>query len=53
MVDLIALMGSLVDAKGRIQIPGVYDSVAPVTDEEKQLYNPIDFDKVRCLHSIH
>uniref|UniRef100_A0A8D0L0X6 Cytosolic non-specific dipeptidase n=1 Tax=Sphenodon punctatus TaxID=8508 RepID=A0A8D0L0X6_SPHPU len=44
MTDLIALMGSLVDKKGRLLIPGIYDAVAPVTDEELQLYDKIDFD---------
>ena len=46
MVDLIALLNTLVDSKGRIQIPGVYDSVAKLTDEEKKLYEPIDFNPV-------
>lgn len=32
------------DNKGRILIPGMYDSVAPLTDEEKNLYNNIEFD---------
>lgn len=44
MGDVIALMGSLVDAKGKILIPGVCDSVKPLTEEEKKLYDPIDFD---------
>ncbi|XP_035286629.1 cytosolic non-specific dipeptidase-like [Anguilla anguilla] len=44
MTDLIALMGSLVDKKGRIQVPGMYDAVAPVTEEELKLYEKIDFD---------
>nr|XP_057903012.1 cytosolic non-specific dipeptidase [Doryrhamphus excisus] len=44
MTDLITLMGSLVDKRGRIQVPGMYDDVAPLTDEEKQLYDKIEFD---------
>nr|XP_020657468.1 cytosolic non-specific dipeptidase isoform X2 [Pogona vitticeps] len=44
LTDLVALMGSLVDKKGKILIPGLYDAVAPVTDEEHQLYDRIDFD---------
>ncbi|XP_075995607.1 cytosolic non-specific dipeptidase [Genypterus blacodes] len=44
MVDLVALMGSLVDKKGKILIPGVYDSVAPLTEKEKNQYEPIEFD---------
>ena len=32
------------DKKGRIQVPGMYDNVAEVTEEEKQLYEKIEFD---------
>lgn len=44
MTDLIYLMGKLVDRKGKILIPGIEKSVAPVTDEERKLYDKIDFD---------
>ncbi|CAG5885613.1 unnamed protein product, partial [Menidia menidia] len=51
MTDLIALMGkmlfstgSLVSTKGKILVPGLSDAVAPLTDEEKKLYEKIDFD---------
>jgi len=44
MSDLIYLLDHLVDVKGKILVPGVYDSVAPVTDAETLLYNSIDFD---------
>ena len=46
MSDLIALLNELVDSKGQILIPGVYDSVAPMTEEEQALYETIDFDQV-------
>ena len=46
MTDLIAILGSLVDVKGKILIPGINDSVAPLTTEEQKLYEPIDFDTV-------
>lgn len=36
--------GSLVDKKGKIMIPGIYDSVAPLTDDEQTLYEKIEFD---------
>ena len=32
------------DKKGRIQVPGMYDNVAEVTEEEQQLYEKIEFD---------
>ena len=51
MVDLIALMGTLVDNRGKIQIPGIYDTVAQVTPEEKELYKPIDFDPVHIIYT--
>lgn len=44
MTDLISLMGCLVDKKGKILIPGINEAVAPVTDEEYELYDHIDFD---------
>jgi hypothetical protein len=50
MVDLVAVLNELVDARGKILIPGIYDSVRALTDEEKSLYESIDFDPVskRC-----
>ena len=46
MTDLITILGSLVDSKGKILIPGINDSVAKLTDDEQKLYEPIDFDIV-------
>ena len=43
MTDLIALLNTLVDSKGRILIPGIYDTVANLTEEERKLYDSIDF----------
>ncbi|XP_009884168.1 PREDICTED: beta-Ala-His dipeptidase [Charadrius vociferus] len=44
LTDLIALLDSLVDPTGRIKIPGIYDSVAALTEEERKLYESIEFD---------
>ncbi|XP_069476849.1 cytosolic non-specific dipeptidase-like [Ambystoma mexicanum] len=44
MTDLIALMGSLVDKKGKILIPGIYKTVAALNKEEEKIYEAIDFD---------
>ncbi|XP_022083773.1 cytosolic non-specific dipeptidase-like [Acanthaster planci] len=44
MTDLVVLLNSLVDVKGHIKVPGVYDKVAELTEEESKLYAPIDFD---------
>ncbi|KAG9479124.1 hypothetical protein GDO78_012670 [Eleutherodactylus coqui] len=44
MTDLISLMGSLLDKKGKILIPGMYDTVEPVSINEQAIYEAIDFD---------
>lgn len=44
MADLVALLGSLTDSSGHILIPGIYDHVAPVTEEERDMYGAIDLD---------
>ncbi|EDO43252.1 predicted protein [Nematostella vectensis] len=44
MTDVIAMLNSLVDVKGNILVPGVNDRVADLTDDEKALYDPIDFN---------
>jgi len=49
MVDLVALLNELVDARGKILIPGIYDSVAELTEHEKKLYSSIDFSQNKFL----
>ncbi|KAL0613492.1 LOW QUALITY PROTEIN: Beta-Ala-His dipeptidase [Plecturocebus cupreus] len=44
MADLVALLGSLVDSSGHILVPGIYDEVAPLTEEEINAYKAIDLD---------
>ncbi|GFN87739.1 endonuclease-reverse transcriptase [Plakobranchus ocellatus] len=44
MNDVIALMGSLTDVNHKILVPGIYDSVQKLTEEERATYDPIDFD---------
>lgn len=40
----VRVSGSLVDKKGKILVPGMYDDVAELTDAEKKLYEKIEFD---------
>lgn len=49
MTDLVNLLGVLVDVKGHIQVPGIYDTVAKLTEEEENLYQSIDFDMASNL----
>jgi hypothetical protein len=37
MTGLFYLMNNLVDQHGKILIPGIYDDVLPVTEEERAL----------------
>ena len=46
MSDVIALMGALVDSRGRILVPGVLDKVKRVSEDELSTYSSIDFDLV-------
>lgn len=43
MVDLVHILGSLVDTHGNIKVPGIHDSVKALTEEEKVLYKDIEF----------
>ena len=38
-VDLVKIFATLVDPKGNILIPGINDSVAPVTAEEEKVWD--------------
>lgn len=50
MTDLVKVLATLVDSDGKIQIPGIDDMVAPLTDKEDALYDDIDFS-VDELHA--
>ncbi|KAI9805711.1 MAG: hypothetical protein M1833_005204 [Piccolia ochrophora] len=52
MTDLVRLLGSLVDTNGKIQIPGINELVAPLTDEEKELYGNISFTMDNLYESL-
>uniref|UniRef100_A0A8D0FYP0 Carnosine dipeptidase 1 n=1 Tax=Sphenodon punctatus TaxID=8508 RepID=A0A8D0FYP0_SPHPU len=52
MTDLVALLDSLVNSSGHILIPGIYEDVASLTEEEKKLYEPIEFDLEEYKNAI-
>lgn len=41
LIDLIHVLGRLVDNEKNVLIPGFYDNVSPVTEAEERLYDPI------------
>ncbi|APZ91622.1 dipeptidase [Fuerstiella marisgermanici] len=49
---IAALCGSLVDATGRVQIPGFYDDVAELTEAEKQQFEALPFSESEFLNEI-
>ena len=49
MTDLVRVLGGLVDTDGKIQIDGINELVAPVTEEEQKLYTSISF----TMDNIH
>ena len=44
MTDLVQIMSTLVSPQAKILIPGLYDQVAPLTDEERQVYEDMEFE---------
>ncbi|KAG8625388.1 hypothetical protein KVT40_007139 [Elsinoe batatas] len=52
MTDLVRVMSTLVDGDGKIQIAGIDDLVAPVTDEEQSLYKDIAFTMDNLYESL-
>lgn len=52
MTDLVRVLGKLVDTDGKIQIPGINEMVAPVTEEEKSLYGPISYTMANLYESL-
>jgi len=52
MTDLMRVLASLVDTDGKIQIPGLAELVAPLTDDEKALYGDIAFTMDNLYESL-
>jgi acetylornithine deacetylase/succinyl-diaminopimelate desuccinylase-like protein len=52
MTDLIYILSKLISLDGKILVEGVYDSVKPLTPEEEELYNKIEFNVNEYKKSI-
>ncbi|WP_246236645.1 dipeptidase [Actinomadura chibensis] len=48
---MAVLMSALHDADGRVTLPGFYDDVVPLTDEERDLFARLPFDEDEWLQS--
>jgi acetylornithine deacetylase/succinyl-diaminopimelate desuccinylase-like protein len=49
---LTRILGDLHDAQGRIQLPGFYDSVRPVTNAQRAQWDALGFDEAAFLGDI-
>ncbi|QFR95614.1 dipeptidase [Streptomyces tsukubensis] len=45
------LVAALHDEDGRVAVPGYYDGVVPLTDEERELFAELPFDEARWLRT--
>jgi Cys-Gly metallodipeptidase DUG1 len=52
MTDLVRVMAGLVDEQGNILIDGIKELVAPVTEEEMEVYKNIDFTMDNLYESL-
>ncbi len=49
---LTHILAALMDGEGRIQIPGFYDDVVPLTDEERRQLAALPFDEARFREQL-
>jgi len=49
---LAGMLAKLVDDRGRVLIPGFYDDVVPLTDQEREQFAALPFDEKEYLEQI-
>jgi len=49
---LVSMLAALKDANGRIQVPGFYDDVVPLTDTERQQFRDLPFDEADFMRQL-
>ncbi len=49
---LAKMLGGLIDDAGRVQIPGFYDDVVPLSDEERARFRAVPFDEKAFFRSL-
>ncbi len=46
------MLAALKDADGRVQVPGFYDDVLPLTDAERQQFRDLPFDEADFIRQL-
>ncbi|MFI4876841.1 MAG: dipeptidase [Blastopirellula sp. JB062] len=46
------MLASLIDEKGRVQVPGFYDDVDPLTDEEREQFGSLGFNDADFMRQL-
>ena len=49
---LTRMLAAMIDDRGRVQIPGFYDDVVPLSDRERQEFAALPFDEARYFAEI-
>ena len=49
---LVSMLAVLKDADGRIQVPGFYDDVVPLSDTERQQFRDLPFDEADFMRQL-
>jgi acetylornithine deacetylase/succinyl-diaminopimelate desuccinylase-like protein len=49
---LTTMLSGLIDRSGRIQVPGFYEDVVPLTDDERQQWAALRFDEQQFLRNL-
>ena len=49
---LTQMLAGLIDGHGRVQIPGFYDDVVPLTDRERKQFADLPFDERRFFQQV-
>jgi succinyl-diaminopimelate desuccinylase len=49
---LARMLTALIDSSGRVQIPGFYDDVVPLTDQERQQFAQLPFDEAAFQRQV-
>jgi succinyl-diaminopimelate desuccinylase len=51
-IALSKMMAALIDERGRIQVPGFYDDVVPLTDRERKQFASLPFNEAEFMKQI-